>query len=97
MQLLGLILLLASSWYLWKLTSNFLDEPTKKDLNNSFNNLKNKLSEELIIWVNITIEIIKKTKRMEVTFIYRKKLIIKKIIPRITVTIAPSTNKSFQV
>ena len=32
MQLLGLILLLASSWYLWKLTSNFLDEPTKKDL-----------------------------------------------------------------
>ena len=45
MQLLGLILLLASSWYLWKLTSNFLDEPTKKKLNNSFNNLKNKFSE----------------------------------------------------
>ena len=45
MQLLGLILLLASSWYLWKLTSNFLDEPTKKDLTNSFNNLKNKFSE----------------------------------------------------
>ena len=45
MQLLGLILLLASSWYLWKLTSNFLDEPTKKELTNSFNNLKNKLSE----------------------------------------------------
>ena len=55
------------------------------------------LSEELIIWVNITIDIIKKTKRMEVTFIYRKKLIIKKIIPRTTVTIAPSTNKSFHV
>ena len=45
MQLLGLILLLASSWYLWKLTSNFLDEPTKKELTNSFNNLKNKFSE----------------------------------------------------
>ena len=45
MQLLGLILLLASSWYLWKLTSNFLDEPTKKELKNSFNNLKNKFSE----------------------------------------------------
>ena len=45
MQLLGLILLLASSWYLWKLTANFLDEPTKKELTNSFNNLKNKLSE----------------------------------------------------
>ena len=55
------------------------------------------LSEELIIWVNITIDIIKKTKRMYVTFIYRKKLIIKKIIPRTTVTIAPSTNKSFHV
>ena len=40
-----LILLLASSWYLWKLTSNFLDEPTKKELTNSFNNLKNKFSE----------------------------------------------------
>ena len=45
MQLLGLILLLASSWYLWKLTSNFLYEPTKTDLTNSFNNLKNKFSE----------------------------------------------------
>ena len=45
MQLLGLILLLASSWYLWKLTSNFLDEPTKKELINNFNNLKNKFSE----------------------------------------------------
>ena len=42
MQLLGLILLLASSWYLWKLTSNFLDESTKKELSNSFNNLKKK-------------------------------------------------------
>jgi len=45
MQLLGLILLLASSLYLWNLTSNFLDEPTKKELTNSFNNLKNKFSE----------------------------------------------------
>ena len=45
MQLLGLILLLASSWYLWKLTSKFLDEPTKKELSNSFNNLKNRFSE----------------------------------------------------
>ena len=45
MQLLGLILLVASSWYLWKLTSNFMDEPTKKELSNSFNNLKNKFQE----------------------------------------------------
>ena len=45
MQLLGLILLLASSWYLWKLTSNFLDQSTKKELSNSFNTLKNKFQE----------------------------------------------------
>ena len=45
MQLLGLILLLASSWYLWKLTSNFLDEPTKKELSNNFTNLKNRFNE----------------------------------------------------
>ena len=45
MQLLGLILLAASSWYLWKLTSKFLDEPTKKELSNSLNGLKNKLRE----------------------------------------------------
>ena len=45
MQLLGEILLLASSCYIWKLTSNFLDERTKKELTNNFNNLKNKFSE----------------------------------------------------
>ena len=45
MQLLGLILLLTSSWYLWKLTSKFLDEPTKKELSKSLNSLGNKLNE----------------------------------------------------
>ena len=45
MQFLGLILLLTSSWYLWKLTSNYLDEPTKKGFANNFNKLKNKFSE----------------------------------------------------
>ena len=45
MQLLGLILLAASSWYIWKLTSKFLDESTKKDLKNSFKNLNNKFNE----------------------------------------------------
>ena len=45
MQLLGLILLIASSWYLWKLTSKFLDEPTKKEISNSLDNLKNKFNE----------------------------------------------------
>tara|TARA_Y100000589_G_scaffold192397_1_gene182161 strand:- start:285 stop:500 length:216 start_codon:yes stop_codon:yes gene_type:complete len=32
MQLIGLILLIASSWYILKLTSNFLDDKTKKEL-----------------------------------------------------------------
>lgn len=45
MQLLGLILLAASSWYIWKLTSKFLDESTKKDITNSFKNLNNKFNE----------------------------------------------------
>ena len=45
MYFLGLILLFASSWYLWKLTSNFLDEPTKKELTNNFNKFKDKLNE----------------------------------------------------
>ena len=45
MQILGLILLLASSWYLWKLTSRFLDEPTKQELSKNFDNLKNQFNE----------------------------------------------------
>ena len=45
MQLLGLILLITTSWYIWKLTSNFLDEQTKREISKSFNNLKNKFSE----------------------------------------------------
>ena len=45
MQLLGLILLVGSSWYLWKLSSKFFDEPTKKELSKSFNKLKNKLNQ----------------------------------------------------
>ena len=45
MQLFGLILLLATTWYLFKITSKFLDEQTKKDISNSFNILKNKLNE----------------------------------------------------
>ena len=44
MQLLGLVLLIASSWYLWKLTSRFLDEPTKKEFSNSFKDLKDKFN-----------------------------------------------------
>ena len=45
MQLFGLILLLVSSWYLWKLTSKFLDEPTKKELKTNMKNLKTKFIE----------------------------------------------------
>ena len=44
MQLIGLIILFASSWYLWKLTSNFLDEPTKKEISKSLNSLKDKFN-----------------------------------------------------
>ena len=45
MQLLGFILLLASSWYLWKLTSNFLNEQTKKEISNNLNDLQKKIKE----------------------------------------------------
>ena len=45
MQLIGLILLFLSSWYLWKLISKFLDEPTKRDLSNKLINLKNKFKD----------------------------------------------------
>ncbi len=45
MQLLGLILLLASSWYIWKLSSNFFDEETKQGFSNDFKNLKAKVDE----------------------------------------------------
>ena len=55
MQLLGFILLAASSWYLWKLTSNFLDEPTKKELSNSFNALKSKFQESKQIFSKVKI------------------------------------------
>ncbi len=45
MKLLGLILLLATTWYLVKVTSKFLDEQTKKDITNSINILKKKVNE----------------------------------------------------
>ena len=36
MQLIGLILLIATSWYILKLTSNFLDDQTKQELDANF-------------------------------------------------------------
>ena len=45
MQLLGLILLIASSWYIWKLSSNFFDDKTKEGFSNDYKLLKNKVSE----------------------------------------------------
>ena len=42
MQLVGLILLIASSWYLWKLTNNFLDEKTTKEIKNNIKNYRSK-------------------------------------------------------
>ena len=45
MQLLGLILLIATSWYIWKLSSNFLDDQTKKELDDNYQLFKKQLSE----------------------------------------------------
>ena len=36
MQLLGLILLVATSWYIWKLSSNFFDDQTKKEISDNY-------------------------------------------------------------
>ena len=40
MYFLGLILLIASSWYGWKLISNFFDDQTKAELNKAWENSK---------------------------------------------------------
>ena len=45
MQLLGLILLIASSWYIWKLSTNFFDDETKEGFSNDFKLFKNKMNE----------------------------------------------------
>ena len=45
MQILGLILLVASSWYILKLTSNFLDDQTKKELDENFELFKKQINE----------------------------------------------------
>ena len=45
MQLLGLILLIASSWYIWKLSTNFFDDDTKEGFSNDFKLFKNKINE----------------------------------------------------
>ena len=45
MQLIGLILLIASSWYILKLTSNFLDDETKKELSENYEVFKKQLKD----------------------------------------------------
>ena len=45
MQLIGLILLIASSWYIWKLSNNFLDEKTKEGFSNDFKLFKTKIND----------------------------------------------------
>ena len=59
MQLIGLILLIATSWYILKLTSNFLDDQTKKELDENyelfkkqFKDLKSRFSKDnlKLIW-----------------------------------------------
>lgn len=44
MRLIGLLILLASSWYLFKLSSNFFDQPTREKLSNSINNIKDRIN-----------------------------------------------------
>ena len=59
MRIIALILLIATSWYILKLTSNFLDDQTKKELEENyelfkkqFNDLKNRFSKDnlKLIW-----------------------------------------------
>tara|TARA_Y100001933_G_C18665291_1_gene424527 strand:+ start:185 stop:409 length:225 start_codon:yes stop_codon:yes gene_type:complete len=59
MQLIGLILLIATTWYIFKLTSNFLDDQTKKEIDDNFellvkqfNELKKRFSKDnlKLIW-----------------------------------------------
>ena len=64
MHLLGLIILLATTWYLVKVTWKFLDEPAKKDISNSFYFLKKKLNQSKQIFFSKpkTIEALEKYK-----------------------------------
>ena len=59
MQIIALILLIVTSWYIFKLTSNFLDDQTKKELDENFelfkkqfNDLKKRFSKEnlALLW-----------------------------------------------
>ena len=59
MQIIGLILLIATSWYILKLTSNFLDDQTKQELDanyelfkKQFKDLKSRFSKDnlKLIW-----------------------------------------------
>ena len=45
MQLIGLILLIASTWYIFKLTSNFLDDKTKRELSENSQIIQKQIDE----------------------------------------------------
>ena len=45
MQLLGLILLIVTSWYIWKLSSNFFDDQTKKEISDNFSVFEKQFNE----------------------------------------------------
>ena len=47
MQLIGLILLIATSWYIFKLTSNFLDEQTKNEISQNYELFKDQFRDLL--------------------------------------------------
>ena len=45
MQLIGLILLIASTWYIFKLASNFLDDKTKRELSENSQIIQKQIDE----------------------------------------------------
>ena len=56
MQLLALVILLASSWYLLKLINNFLDEPTKKTIAINLSKSKDNLKKIKLIFKKETLD-----------------------------------------
>ena len=47
MQLIGILLLIITSWYIWKLSSNFFDDQTKKEISDNSQIFKKQLDETL--------------------------------------------------
>ena len=71
--------------------------PTYNSEDTILTNIESILRQDYNNWEQIIIDNFKKIKRIKVIFIYKKILIITKIIPNNTAKIAPSTNRSFHV